>query len=582
MSRMQERSLDHLLIALLFGIVTSLVEVAIVEFRWNVLHHMVWTGIDTFWMAPLFYGIVFTALGMAAAVAALLLGRRWPPGMTAGLAAGLMTFSLLFLLFWFRLHVIALVLLSIGAGTQAGRFVHRHTGRILTLARRFVPPTAAVMLLVASAQPAIRAYRESQDLTGARTAPPGAPNILIIILDTVRAASLSLYGYARPTTPALERWAKRGVVFERAISTTSWTLPSHGSMFTGYFPPDLSTGWRRPLDGNRTTLAEVMHQAGYRTAGFAANLIYTTRESGLARGFVYYRDYKVSRAQFRLSTALGQWWDGIQRRYPPPRRANDRKIGAQVTRPFLAWAQRSDHPFFAFLNYYDAHQPYLAPHPWREQFRSSNERIDRYDASIAYLDHQVDTILTELDRRGTLQNTIVVVASDHGELLGAHGMLDHGNSLYDLLLHVPLVIWYPRTVPGNVRVTIPVTLRDLPATLIDLAGVPGAPLPGTSLRGAWETPATWRPSPLFSMIQKGSKTEPTEPISLGDMHSLYDGLIHYILNGDGSADLYDLTADPDELTNLVADPAWQSKRDSLDTALRTLADSSARTGGNAR
>jgi arylsulfatase A-like enzyme len=171
------------------------------------------------------------------------------------------------------------------------------------------------------------------------------------------------------------------------------------------------------------------------------------------------------------------------------------------------------------------------------------------------------------------------VTSDHGELLGRHGLVGHGNALYDDLLHVPLVIWYPPSVPAGTRIETPVSLRDLAATLVDLAGLRDTMLPGMTLRGAWETPGSWRPSPLFSTIQKGINVDSIEPISKGDMHSLYSDGVHYILNGDGTADLYDLAADPGELANLAADSGWRAMADSLDGVLRALADSTARTGG---
>src|SRR5262249_1413595 len=130
---------------------------------------------------------------------------------------------------------------------------------------------------------------------GRRPAPPrGAKNVLLIVLDTVRAQSLSLYGYSRDTTPNLRRIAARGVRFDQALSTAPWTAPSHASMFTGRWPHELSIGWSRPLDATHPTLAEFLSARGYKTAGFVANTTYCSYETGLDRGFARYDDYDVT------------------------------------------------------------------------------------------------------------------------------------------------------------------------------------------------------------------------------------------------------------------------------------------------
>ena len=124
--------------------------------------------------------------------------------------------------------------------------------------------------------------------------PDNSPNILFIVLDTVRADRLSLYGYERPTTPNLKRLSQRGVRFDNARATAPWTLASHASMFTGHWPHEVGAGsWMTPLRGNLPTLAEYVGAHGYATAGFIANVVYCSQESGLARGFTHYEDYEM-------------------------------------------------------------------------------------------------------------------------------------------------------------------------------------------------------------------------------------------------------------------------------------------------
>lgn len=551
---------QHLYAALALGLATALTEVLVIALRWNVLHRFVWTGHDMFWMVPLFYAGIFLSFGAVTGLLQWLSRGRLPPAVTTGPAAALATFSLLLLLFSNRIATVALVLLAVGAGVQAGRFTNRHpsgAGRVLRLGGLVV---GAFAFLLATGQPLLQSVVKRNRFASLAEAREGAPNVLIIIWDTVRAASLSLYGYERPTTTALADRSRNGAVFDRAHSTTSWTLPSHATMFTGRFPNHLSTGWLKPLDGEHATLAEVLAAEGYRTGGFVANLLYTQRESGLDRGFIHYEDFRRSKGQFLLSTALGQqineWRTGLN----PVRRAIDRKSGDMVTRSFLAWASTgSTHPFFAFLNYYDAHRPYRAPARWRERFESGRQRRDSYDASIAYLDHELDTLLYALDKKGLLENTIVVLASDHGELLGEHGLSGHGNSLYDPLLHVPLVIWYPPAVPSGRRISGTVSLRDLPATLLDLAGLPPA-LPGCSLVPAMqggELPAC--ASPALSEVHEGINTPPDEPVTWGPMHSLHYDSWHLIVDGRSKLELFDLSADPEEKHNL-ADHTGSARR----------------------
>ncbi len=128
--------------------------------------------------------------------------------------------------------------------------------------------------------------------------------MLLLVLDTVRALSLSVYGYARPTTPSLERLAARGVVFDRAVATAPWKLPTHGTLFTGRYPFELSASYTAPLDSIFPTLAERLTRVGYQTSGFAANLRYCMYEYGLTRGFGYYRDFDVSLAEMIRTSTL--------------------------------------------------------------------------------------------------------------------------------------------------------------------------------------------------------------------------------------------------------------------------------------
>lgn len=559
-----------LALAIWFGLAVGLAEAAtraalmLLPGRWaRVSPHVVW-------MAPAFDVALFAAAGLVLSVLAL----AWPRLRSLTVAVLVFVFLGLLgpLLFVPRLHPLAGTLLAAGLAAQGARLLGRRALLWETVLHRTTPVLVAAVLLGAVAVTVWPWLEERRARAALAPAPASAPNVLLVVLDTVRAKSVSLYGYPRPTTPVLERLAGRGVVFERALATSSWTLPSHASMFTGRYPHELSANWLEPLDRTFPTLAETFRDHGYLTAGFTANLLYTTRETGLARGFLRYEDYPVSIGMAVHSSFLGRWLDQWLLGSDGHREVLAVKPGESVTRAFLHWLDgRGERPFFAFLNYMDAHAPYVAPAPFAERFGPTRRRppvatrrawtpaqiqvdVDAYDGCLAYLDQQVGQLVEELGRRGVLDRTLLVVVSDHGELFGEHRLFDHGNSLYRPLLQVPLVIVYPPRVPAGVRVTTPVTLRDLAATVVDLAPLPGASrYPGVSLTTHWTSPAGGgASSPLLAQIRKNINQDPWLPASHGDMQALVANGHYYIKNGDGREELYDFDRDPGETRDLAA------------------------------
>jgi arylsulfatase A-like enzyme len=407
--------------------------------------------------------------------------------------------------------------------------------------------------------------------------------VIFLILDTVRASELSVYGYNRLTSPELDRWARRGVRFEHAFSTSSWTLPSHASLFTGRQPHEIRANWLKPLGSEWPTLAEALQAAGYRTGGFVANLEYTSRESGLARGFATYRDYPISPGQVVMSSEVLRRLTGAQwvRKLVGSEERLNRKSADRVNREFLDWLDAAPgRPMFAFLNYYDAHTPYNPPGKFRTRFRTpgvpTNPFPDRqipdsgttytsadvqgardlYDAAIGYLDARIGFLLGELDRRGVLERSIVVITADHGEEFAEHGFMGHGNALYREVLEVPLLILAPGRIPEDRLVSTPISLTALPATITDLLGLPGKEIfPGSSLVRFW-TPAGPNPDSLGMVLGmlRGTPGKPQWiPTGRGDMYSAVHGRSHYVVDGSGTEELYDL-ADVGERDNLIAHP----------------------------
>jgi arylsulfatase A-like enzyme len=188
------------------------------------------------------------------------------------------------------------------------------------------------------------------------------------------------------------------------------------------------------------------------------------------------------------------------------------------------------------------------------------EEVDAYDGAITYLDGQVDSLLKALGARGALENTIVVVTADHGELFGEHGLIGHGNNLYLPVLHVPLLLIAPGRAPANAQIASVASLRDLPATLLQLAGVANPGIPGHSLTGLWSTGAVSASDTLFAAVDYNWLIPlfPPSPVLRGPMRTVVLDSLQYIRNGDGLEELYHLGRDSWEVQNLVAAPEYQA------------------------
>lgn len=279
---------------------------------------------------------------------------------------------------------------------------------------------------------------------------PDRPNVLLVTLDTTRADRIGAYGYAGAATPAFDALAASGVLFERAWTVTPLTTPAHASLMTGLLPPahGVRNNGRFRLSAEARTLAEAFEESAYATGAFVAAFP-VSRAFGLDQGFGTFDDDFGSAAQ-----------GGVR-----SERTCDEVLARAV--PWLRERLSAGGPFFAWVHFYDAHDPYEPPEPFARDFRGRE-----YDGEIASADRCLGILLEELRRGGAEDRTVVAVAGDHGEALFDHGEPTHGLFVYEEVLRIPLVVRASWALPRGERRADLASLVDLPPTLLALAGLP--------------------------------------------------------------------------------------------------------------
>jgi arylsulfatase A-like enzyme len=471
-------------------------------------------------------------------------------------------------------ETVAVMLIALLLAVIAGVLLARPRGR--RLQRRTLPLVAALALLCVAGVPLLQRLHESRQIAHLPAPAPQSPNVLVIVVDTLRADHLSTYGYARPTSPNLDRIASQGVLFENAMAASSWTLPSHASMLTGRYPHEHRA---RFIDSTLTlrypTLGEAFQRLGYRTAGFSASTYFFSRRTGLGRGFIHFEDDFESPAAAFPQTYYGERLEKALYTLHLAKDRIGRRNARQINQHALRWIASGHRPFFVFLNYYDVHDPYLPPDPYLHRFTSlphpagpiplawdwfakltpqqRQGEMDAYDGAIQYMDSELGDFFRQLHQRGLDQNTLVVITSDHGEEFNEHGFMDHLNALYRELIHVPLIFWEPGKLPAGVRLATPVSTVSLPATLLSLVPNGAARhMPGLSLASLWTDPG--QPHDVMPVISELAqfKLTPLFPNYYGSLTSLTTPQWHYISGGKAGEELFRCCGNAPERDNLAA------------------------------
>jgi arylsulfatase A-like enzyme len=417
----------------------------------------------------------------------------------------------------------------------------------------------------------------------------GAPDVVLIVLDTVRAGSVSTYGYERPTAPELDALAKEGALFLDATSPSTWSLPSHASLFTGRYPSSHGAhAEHRYLDDRYPTLAQVLESNGYETFCITANA-WISDGLGLTRGFGWQDE------SLRSQGGAGLGFSFIHRLLDRFGLQDADKGGDIVATRFEEWARErpaaSERPAFVFLNFIEAHFPYhQLPHehlfrftdrPYGELRRISIDllgaqfggepqpvdevgrpTIDMYDGGVVYTSELLGRIVAALRARGSLDDTVLVVLADHGEVLGERaGFFGHGPTLYQESIGVPLLVRYPRRIPAGSRVAEPVSTLGVFATILDLAGIEPPPTLQVASLAPLVRGDGASPGPILSELHDpsdmGARREPLVPdpqMRPGRRYRLLrEGSLKLVTSSQGEQLLYDLAADPRESRDLAAE-----------------------------
>ena len=356
------------------------------------------------------------------------------------------------------------------------------------------------------------------------------PNVILITMDTTRADHIACYGYPDVKTPNLDALAGRGVLFEQAATSSPLTLPAHCSIMTGMYPTyhGVRVNGNTALNEEQTTIAEVLSVQGYRCGAFIGAFVLDGRW-GLEQGFQQYDD------QFDLQKYKHIDLGAVQR------------PGNEVMDRALAWldGEKAD-PFFAWIHLYDPHAPYEPPEPYFSEY-SRRGLVGQYDGEIAFMDEQIGRCVAWLERNGLSQNTVLVLIGDHGEGLGSHGEGTHGYFIYDYAAHVPFIIAAPLQGLGGVRVPSQVRGVDVFPTILGLVGIEGR----AGVHGRSVIPLMFKPKTRDEAPAYGESMAPNIQFGWSPLQFLRTTRYKYI--DAPKAELYDITQDADEQTNLYGD-----------------------------
>jgi len=428
------------------------------------------------------------------------------------------------------------------------------------------------------------------------------PNVILAVMDAVRPDHLSCYGYSRKTTPNIDKIAEDGLLFENAFSATSWTPPSHASIFTGMYPSQHGVlGKNLYLDEEIPTIAEIFSSKGYETLGICITP-WVGSQTGLDRGFIKFisessrgyldgfshrlsLDWIIFCLETDIRFMVYNW--GKQARF------------FQEIKEWILNSQKRNKPFFIFVNYFDAHTPYAPPQPFKRRFErihNRNTNLEKirdifnsrhgypyvakesevseeewdvlkswYDGGIAYIDFFLGKFFDYLKERELYNNTFIAITSDHGENFGEHQLANHLFCLYDTLLHVPLIMRYPEHGSVGKRISSIVSHIDILPTLLGVSNIEMKT--NSNIKGVNMIPFENRIyhkhicaeyGPPVADINALKRLSPKVDPSICNKYNknlkcIRSNDFKYIISSDGREELYDLEKNPEESRNIISE-----------------------------
>lgn len=423
---------------------------------------------------------------------------------------------------------------------------------------------------------------QKEAVPGGRKPPPkDLPNIVLIIMDTVRPDHLSCYAHSRDTTPNLKKLLRTSTIYDEAYSVSCWTIPAHASLFTGLYPIAHGTTqeyWR--LEEDLTTLAEVLSDSGYTTIGICENPL-ISKSKQFDQGFSEFHEV----------------WKRVHLR--------KNKVGSPAFFQFKKSLEEinGEKPFFFFVNFIQPHSPYEPPKPFKDLFVSDpsipltsnmpkefylGKRTftaselahleELYDGEIRHVDHMLGILMEDLKEKGEWESTLFIATSDHGENFGDHGHVGHVFSLHEPAIRIPLLIHYPPLFPPDTRVSFPVQLTDLFTTLLSILGIEKRFSQGINLldpealKNRTVFCEYYRPIQVFLSFGKEWKKE--ERLKKYDrrLKAVISRQMKLIWSSDGKNEIYDLSKDSGEKTNLMGLPEYAERGEELFSLLERMQD----------
>jgi arylsulfatase A-like enzyme len=593
--------------AMLAGLVEGAGLLVFQRINWAQWARVLHVSKEILWISPIVDLVFFLLI----ACAVMLVSRVFPrlPGLRVLVFILVSLTAYDWLLVTGRLYKHACLLLALGLAVALTRWLKKHEVSAVLFWKRSTTVLLGVFLVLLVGIEGGKRLHEFYWTSHLPAATPGSPNILLIVVDTLRADHVSSYGYSRQTTPQIDNLATHGVLFQNAIAPSSWSLPSHASLVTGRAVHEHGVGNVQPMPwsgwGDRAlnglpTIGEALQQRGYRTGAFSANRIYFTSNVGLGRGFLHFEDYFDSVGDAFVRTEFGREfarlylnrspkskftrffrWAGLSNWLDKDSEGSGeyggafgvRKRADALNHEALRWIERDRrHPLFAFLTYLDVHYSYGGPAGYPKPAWDHDTTIDEYDAGLKYEDDYIGRLLADLDRAGILNNTLVIVTSDHGESLGDHGLSYHGAALYWELVRVPLIVSWPGHLPEGVRVEQPVGNQAIAATILEMLGghsdFPAAPLSklwqisGSSDQSAPSFPNVVSELPQTNTIVKEDRVmQGKEPLATdGWMRSVISPQWQLISHQKYGDQIYDWTSDPAEAKDLINTAQGQAAR----------------------